>query len=378
MVLLAPVQIRLDTQNMSDSAKKLLIVSCSTGSGHFRAAEALRLACQKLYPEVQALHIDLADYLSGFARAFSVSSYSSLIARAPKAYKFLYFLTDRTFAQKILSALKPFFQFGAKKFFKKIRDFDPDYIISTQFTPQLILPKKFPTPIDTVITDYHAHQIWLAPNARNFFVVCEEVKNELKKLNIKSIVSGFPIHPDFLKEKNANELKKQFKINNDWPTILIMPISFGTIAAKKAVEAILAFNKELNIVVVAGKNNEKDFNELKIINYGGNLIVLKQADNIDEWMRVADIIVSKAGGSTISEAIYLRKPLIIINPIPGQEDYNTAYLEKNHYGMKANSTEDLVKKIQAVLLNPNIIIAKKSHLDASEIILKNIFSTTEA
>ena len=91
-------------------------------------------------------------------------------------------------------------------------------------------------------------------------------------------------------------------------------------------------------------------------------------------MRVADVIVSKAGGLTISEAMYLQKPLIIINPIPGQEDYNTAYMEKNHYCLKANSSDDLAQKIQALLLNPGLI-EKKSHPNASEIILKNIFST---
>src|SRR3989344_6880454 len=96
--------------NMSSTTKKLLIVSCSTGSGHFRAAEALRLSCQKLYPEIQVLHIDLADYLSGFARAFAVSSYNSLISRIPKIYKFIYRVTDRALTQKILIAFRPLFQ----------------------------------------------------------------------------------------------------------------------------------------------------------------------------------------------------------------------------------------------------------------------------
>src|SRR3989344_1081877 len=108
-------------------AKKLLIVSCSTGSGHFRAAEALRLSCQKLYPEIQVLHIDLADYLSGFARAFAVSSYDLVIKHTPKVFKFFYLLTDRPFTQKILAILRPFFRFGAIMFFKKIKDFQPDY-----------------------------------------------------------------------------------------------------------------------------------------------------------------------------------------------------------------------------------------------------------
>lgn len=356
--------------------EKLLIISCSTGSGHFRAAEALRLSCQKMYPEIQVQHIDLADYLSGFARTFSVSSYDVLIKHTPKTFKLLYFLTDKVFIQKILDGLRPFFKFGARMFFKKIKDYQPDYILSTQFTPQLILPKNFPTPIDTLITDYHAHHIWLAPNVRSFFVASEETKNELRELGLESVVSGIPLHPRFFNPKDTVALKKELNITNDWPIILIMPISCGEISAKKAITTIFSYNKNVNVVAISGKNNEKVWDDLETIKDSGqkNFIIIKNTPNIDEWMRVADIIVSKAGGLTISEAMYLQKPLIIINPIPGQEDYNAAFLEKNNYCLKANSSDDLARKIQAILLNPELI-QKKSHPNANEIILKKIFSS---
>ena len=360
---------------MPSTTKKLLVVSCSTGSGHFRAAEALRLSCQKLYPDVQVQHIDLADYLSGFARAFSVSSYNSFVDRVPGIYKFIYHLADRHLTQKVLAVLRPVLRLGAVKFFKKIKDYQPDYIISTQFFPQLLLPGKFSTPIDTVITDYHAHRIWLAPNVRNFFVACEATKAELEKIGIKSIASGLPLHPRFFTAKDKNDLKKKLNINNDWPIILIMPISCGKISAKEAITTIFSYHKNINVVAISGKNNRHTFNDLENIKESGqkNFTILKSAGNIDEWMRIADIIVSKAGGLTVSEAVYLQKPLIIINPIPGQEDYNAAYLEKNHYGFKAVSSDDLAKKIQLILLNPGLI-QKKSHPDASEIILKTIFT----
>jgi len=380
--------------------KKLLIISCSTGSGHFRAAEALRLSCQKLYPEIQVLHIDLADYLSGFARAFSVSSYNSLISRIPKIYKFIYRVTDRPFTQKVLAVFRPLFQLGAKMFFKKIKDYQPDYIISTQFSPQLILPKNSSIPLDTVITDYHAHQIWLASNVRNFFVASDETKIELSRLCFRAksgildsdsrsesgeksyplggkiIASGLPLHSRFFAVKDRADLKKKLNINNDWPIILIMPISCGKISAKETVTTIFSYHKNINVVVISGKNNRRAFNDLENIKESGqkNFTILKSAANIDEWMRIADVIVSKAGGLTISEAMYLQKPLIIINPIPGQEDYNTAYLEKNQYGLKANSSDDLAKKIQILLLNPDLI-AKKTRSNASEIILQKIFLT---
>ncbi len=355
--------------------KKLLIVSCSTGSGHFRAAEALRLASQKLYPDVQVLHIDLADYLSGFARAFSVSSYNTFINHIPRTYKFIYHLTDKPFTQKILIGLRPFFKLGARKFLKKIEEFRPDYIVSTQFSPQLLFPKNFSIPLDTVITDYHAHQIWLAPCVRNFFVASEETKIELEKKGIKSIASGLPLHASFFAVKNTAELKRKLNINNDWPTILIMPISSGKISAKDAVPAIFSQNKNVNVVAISGNTNQELFKDLEDIKDAGqrNFTILKNADNIDEWMRIADVIVGKAGGLTVSEVMFLQKPIIIINPIPGQEDYNATYLEKNHYGLRANSSDDLAKKIQTLLSNPTLI-QKKSHPNAGEIILKNIFT----
>ena len=135
-------------------------------------------------------------------------------------------------------------------------------------------------------------------------------------------------------------------------------------------------------MAISGKNNQQtfaDLNELKnnpespLQDRMKNFITIKNTDNIDEWMQIADIIVSKAGGLTISEAMYLQKPIIIVNPIPGQEDYNTAYLEKNRFGLKAHSSEDLAKKIQTILLDPNII-TKKPRRNASEIILNKIFS----
>lgn len=355
--------------------KKLLIVSCSTGSGHFRAAEALRLFCQKLYPEVQVQHIDLADYLSGFARFFSVSSYDVIIKHTPKVFKFFYNLTDRPLTQKVLSILRPFFRFGAISFLKKIKDYQPDYIISTQFTPQLILPKNFPIPIDTIITDYHAHRVWLAPNVRNIFVACEEIKTDLKKIGLDSTVSGIPLHPRFFTAKDTAGLKKELNINNDWPIILIMPISCGEINVKEAVTTIFSYNKNVNVVAISGKNNEKNFNDLETIKNSGqkNFIIIKTTPRIDDWMRIADIIVSKAGGLTISEVMYLQKPLVVVNPIPGQEDYNTAYMEKSHYCLKANSSDDLAKKIHMILLNPNLI-KKESRPNASEIILKKMFA----
>src|SRR3989344_8222655 len=207
--------------------EKLLIVSCSTGSGHFRAAESIRLTCQNLYPNIQVVHLDMADYLDEVARIYVVWLYDFFCIRSPATYKFTYYKTDKEFIQKLFELLAPIIRLGSKKFLKQINNFQPDTIISTLFLPQLIFPKNFSTPTSVVITDYHAHRIWLAPKIKNFFVATDEIKNDLEKLNISSVASGIPIHPSFLKEKNTAELKNRLNIDNGWPIILLMPISCG-------------------------------------------------------------------------------------------------------------------------------------------------------
>ncbi|OGH91465.1 MAG: hypothetical protein A2534_00465 [Candidatus Magasanikbacteria bacterium RIFOXYD2_FULL_39_9] len=354
------------------NSKKLLIISCSTGSGHLRAAEALRLTCDKLYPNVEVLHIDMADYLDGISRIYLVSFYNLFSNLIPFSYKLLYYLTNSWLAQIVFRAVSPIIRIGSRKLIKKIEEYKPDLIISTHFLPSLILPNKISTPIDTVITDYHAHKIWLTPKNRNFFVATEEIKIELGKFHIQSTVSGIPIHPNFFEQKDISKLRDKFNIKNNNPIILFMPTSRGKVSPALAINKILNhnFGTALNIVAIAGKNKKRNLDDLeqfKTVEHT-NFTIFENVENIDELMKISDIIVGKAGGLTVSEALFLQKPIIIINPIPGQEDYNTSNLEKNHFGLSAKSDNDLVKKIQYILSNPTSI-NKKSYPDPSKIIL---------
>lgn len=353
------------------TVKKLLILSCSTGMGHVRAGEALRLSCEKYYPSVEVVHVDIAKYLNVFAYLYVIYGYDMFSKTFPFLYKLFYYKSDRPFIQAAFRTIGPLLTLGSKQFIRSIESFKPDLILSTHFLPSLILPKNFPIPIDTVITDYHAHAIWLTKNTRQFFVPTSEIKEQLQKQHLKSIASGIPIDPTFFEEKNTNEIKKKHGITNDWPIILIMPIFGNYRHAEKIVQAILAYKQQINIIVVTGKN-KRLFKNLATIKQA-NVFILQTSENVDEWMRIADIIITKAGGLTISEIISLQKPMIIINPIPGQEEYNTDYLQKNGYGFEINSHADLIKKIDGILTK-TVAVNKKSYPDPSKIILESIFS----
>ncbi len=353
------------------TVKKLLILSCSTGMGHIRAGEALRLSCKQHYPSVEVVHIDIAKYLNFFVYLYVISGYNFFSKIFPSVYKIIFYLTDNIFTQKFFRLFGPLLSLGAQKLFSYIDEYKPDQILSTHFIPALILPKRFSIPISMVITDYHAHAVWLSKRINHFFVATPEIQKFLAEHQISSVVSGIPISPEFLIQKNSTELKRQLGLHNDWPTILIMPIFTDHIRTEEIINALHLQKPQTNIIVATGKNESlfKKLNGQK----KEQVVILPKSAQVSDWMRIADVVISKAGGLTISEAIYLQKPIIVINPIPGQEDFNSAYIVKQRYGLRAHSIVELLAATKAILTNPNLIY-KKSHPNAGKMILETIIS----
>jgi processive 1,2-diacylglycerol beta-glucosyltransferase len=226
-----------------------------------------------------------------------------------------------------------------------------------------------------VATDYHVHHIWVSGNRTGLFVPAEKSKTELSLIGISSEVGGFPLKKQFFETRDAAALKQRFGIEPNRPVVLVMPVMKGKIKPKEALEAIFKSLSEVIVVAICGRNNKKMLAQVEEIKNSGqkNFIAINYTDNVPEWMSMADVIVTKAGGSTISEAICMQKPFVIINPISGQEDYNTAWLVEQGYGLRADKADEMAEKITMILSNPEMI-KKSPATNASEIILNKIFA----
>jgi processive 1,2-diacylglycerol beta-glucosyltransferase len=350
-------------------AKKLLILSCSTGMGHWRAGEALRLSCQKNYPHIQVTHLDIAVYFNIFAYIYIIFGYNFFSKLFPSLYKIIYYQTDNTFTKKIFNILGPILALSSRRLLAYIKQAQPDVIISTHFLPDIIFPAKLLTKHYTVVTDYHAHAVWLSSSTSGLFVATPEIVDELKNEQTAVIPSGIPLVPSFFEHKDVSLIKTQLGINNSLPTILIMPLFTKNKNILHILHHIEQRIKEKNIIIVTGRNKQLA-NQLRALQK--TYIHLPSPDtSTDELMRCADVIVSKAGGLTTSEAIYLQKPLILAYSIPGQEEDNMKYFEKNNFALIAKSASDVAEKINIILHKPNML-NKKSYPDASKIILEHV------
>jgi processive 1,2-diacylglycerol beta-glucosyltransferase len=336
---------------------RLLVLSASIGAGHVKAGEGL---CQA-YTEAfngEARHVDFLRYASPIFSHWVEEAYYLMTKHTPSVYKLLYQMADNRFSP----AKKSEVLIGLRKYRDLVREFRPHAIISTHFFPAAIVSYMYPhfsVPNGVVLTDYVSHHIWVNPNTQLFFVAHDGMVDELKQLGVeeeKIRVTGIPIRPVFNQEFNRRELQQKLGLHPNRLTLLVMSGGNAIGPLADVMKILEQFKEKFQIFVVTGHNQKSFlqlselFQELKI-----NGEVLGYIDNIHEYMAAADLLISKAGGLTVTEAITIGLPMAIIQPTPGQEDGNTAFLTKAGSGVYLKSIKELENFIIELLANPSMI-----------------------
>lgn len=341
-----------DKVNHMSKVKKILFISCSAGAGHKRAAESLKYYCQKTYPQIEAVHIDLIDYSDWLIKKTVSSTYHLLVKNLPEIYGLIYKSSDTYISAKILNLVVSLLKINTRKLNKYIKDFQPDRIVSTHFLASALV-KKFAKkiPLDMVITDYELHKIVLDPMIRKFYTPTEEVKNEIIKLGRRAITTGIPLHPDFFQMKDLNQTYLDFQLNPQFKTILIMCGGYGLINPINFYKQINNNLSALNLIVITGQGSIETIKKIKDIpTYPSlNISIIEYTNRIDELIKIADIVITKPGGLTTTECLAMKKPILIVNPIPGQEEANVKFIEKNNYGRFISNHSELVEYIKLIL-----------------------------
>ncbi|MCX6781756.1 MAG: glycosyltransferase [Candidatus Magasanikbacteria bacterium] len=356
--------------------KKILFVSCSAGAGHKRAAEALRLTCAKIYPDIEARHIDLIDYSNGLVKK-TASSYHFLAKHLPDVYGLLYDGSDSTIAAKFLNYFSSIFQINTKKLRRFVKQYNPDRIICTHFLASPFL-KSFAetTPLDMLITDYELNKVVLDPKIRYFFAPEKGIADEISALGRQAYATGIPIHPQFFEQKNFNQTLNDFGLNIDIPTVLVMSGGTGLADTTSLVKKVLKNQQKMNLLVISGKNNRQLYGKLSRLTAPSNINykIVDFTERIDELMKTADLIITKPGGLTITECMHLAKPLLLVSPIPGQEEANIRFLEKNNYGRLVADHNEITNLIDLVLNGTLKFTSPVLPVNAAETILQLSFT----
>ena len=288
--------------------------------------------------------------------------YMELIKHTPKLWGRLYDKTAKLQPKSLMQRLLN--QMGRTNFLKYIQEFEPDLIVCTYPTvssilAQLRLEQILHVPVITVITDYAVHSLWVHPGVDRYMVACEEVKVSLMSWGIEAQrvhVTGIPVSPKFEREMDRGHILSKLGLNPDLPIFLVMGGVYEEDIVKRICKQLSGSRVSVQSIIVCGKN-EKLYHLLEEVSVQARNLIVRfgYVHNVEELMEVSDLIITKAGGLTVSEALTKHLPLVIFKPIPGQEVENAHFVQRIGAGQIAGTEEELEQLLNRFLIYPEDI-----------------------
>ena len=355
--------------------KKIIIFYASFGGGHLSAAKSIENYIQNNFPENEVLMIDCVKYINKTIEKLSTTAYIEITKKIPWAWGKIYNDSQKGTLAHISSRANAFM---AVKLLKLLKQEKPDLIISThpfgsQMCGYLKRKGKLNCEIATILTDFKSHEQWLIENkfVNYFFVSNQSMKEELinKKIDSSKIyVTGIPISERFLKQYNKEEILNELSFSKDKQTILFFAGGEFGIGKTKTLEIFEQLVKNYNniqLIAISGKNESMKNNFIKITNENNkqhNVKILEYTNRVPELMQISSFVITKPGGLTTSESLVSNLPIIAINPIPGQEEENAEFLEKNKVAIWLKKNDDINLTLNILLNDNNVLNNMKENI----------------
>jgi processive 1,2-diacylglycerol beta-glucosyltransferase len=344
-----------------DHPSRILILSASAGAGHLRAAQAIEQAvCAKGACEVR--HVDVLDYTTKMFRRLYQKAYIDLVNHAPKALGLLYDHLDKPWKyERRRLALD---QLNTRPFVELIKSYDPVWAVCTHFLPAEIISwlkarRRLRARLAVVVTDFDVHGMWLYRHVDRYFVALDETREHLTRLGILPetiTVSGIPIDPRFAAPFDKQMLRRKHGLEADRTTILIAAGGFGVGPVEHIVSSMCQLTHRAQVLVICGRSEDlkRRVERAATVADGGNVTikVIGFTSEMHELMAAADLLVGKPGGLTTSEALARGLALVVVNPIPGQEERNADHLLEQGAAIRCNNLPVIAWKIDRLLGDP--------------------------
>lgn len=369
---------------------KILIFYASYGGGHLKAAESINECILNNYTDknIEVELIDCMKYVNKAIEKMTTAAYREMAKKMPWAWGKIYNDSQKGPLAHISSRSN---KIMAIKLLRLLREKQPDLIISThpfgsQMCSYLKRKRKINAKIATILTDFAPHSQWLVGSDYTdyFFVAHDKMKSYLLSQNIeenKIFVTGIPLSNKFLCKYDRNDVLKNFELKDNKFNILFFGGGEFGLGKTRTVEIFEEFSKfaksrDFQVIGIAGKNEKMKLafeNIVRENNCEENVKVLEFTNKVPELMSISDLVVTKPGGMTTTESLASRLPMIIINPIPGQEVENAEFLESKNIAIWIRKDDDVNEVLKNLFESPT----KLKEMKQNTKLLANINSTRD-
>lgn len=340
--------------------ERVLVLSASAGAGHVRAAQAVERALHNTGAARDVHHVDALQYTTKLFQRLYAQAYVDMCNHAPEVLGWIYDYLDRPWKhERLRLALE---KLNMQPFVNLLESYRPDWTICTHFLPAEVVSwlkgrRRLNTRHAVIVTDFDLHGMWLCRNVERYFVALDETRTHLERLGIpgeRITVSGIPIDPIFAEPKEARAMRLKYGLDPDRITILVAAGGFGVGPVERLVQSLLGLRHPAQAVIICGKSAELKRRLERLArslarNNPVALHVIGYTTAIDEYMAASELLVGKPGGLTSSEALAKGLVMVIVNPIPGQEERNADHLLEEGAAIRCNNLPVLAYKIDRLL-----------------------------
>jgi len=341
--------------------KRILFLMSDTGGGHRAAAEAIDEAIHHLYPNTFHTFIeDLWKEHTPWPVNKIPAAYPWMIARGMPIWKLIWLMSTTLKPHKVvLPSVSPVVRRKITRYFREVQ---PDLIISVHPLMNHLGVKLRDraglrhVPFATVVTDMvTVHPVWICPHVTLCTVPTEPARELALKFGMpadKVVVTGQPVSLKFAAHTaDKAALKRKLGLQPARRAVLIIGGGEGLGPIFETARAIARAISGVELLIVAGRNRNLQ-RRLEAVSWEVPTHVYGFVRNMPELMGAADILITKAGPGTISEAFIAGVPLILSGHIPGQETGNVVYVRENCAGAYAEDPRQIADLVAAWLTPP--------------------------
>jgi processive 1,2-diacylglycerol beta-glucosyltransferase len=334
-------------------ATRVLIVSASAGNGHLRAGEALKSAARRYYPQWRVEHLDVLEQAPRWVRLAYGGGFELLAARAPRVWGGIYRWADgpeRDHARWAALAERTLF----RAFRRLLLQGGWDLCICTHFLPAQLAAGRSGMPrFALVVTDYTLHRYWAQPRVARYFVGNPQLAADIRTRIPNAVVdvTGIPVDPVFATAIAQADARLAVGLDADRPVITIMGGGLG-LGIEENLDAMLACGvDDAQLVVICGRNASAR-ERLEQRSLPARVHVVGYVSSVERIFAASDVVVTKPGGLTTSEALALARPLVLTRPLPGHEQGNVTVLQETGAALSADSATELGETVATLLREP--------------------------
>ena len=342
---------------------RILILHAAVGTGHTTAARALADAFRRKQLGEGRVE-DILDYGSRLFRTALTKAYLEVSGRAPLLWKMLYESSDLgdpdvvTASNAVRARIE---RLPVRQLERFVTSYAPDAIVSTHMLPLTVLQRlkrqgALRQPLYCVITDYMVHSMWINDVVDGYFLASDPTRDAMIARGVPPAilhVTGIPVKLEIAEPKPVDEVRARRGLPADGPIITLFGGGIGPKRVRLVVSRLLGASTPGLLIVAAGRSRSLA-ESLADLGDGPSMRLrrLGMIDYVDDLVAASDLVITKSGGLIVSEVLARGTPMIVIDPIPGQEEWNADLVAGSGAGVQLRQPESVPLAALSLLSHP--------------------------